>query len=184
MIILASQSPRRRELLASAGIPFVIRVAGIDESAQAGELPQQYVRRIAARKALAVPKHGDECVLGADTTVTVDGRILGKPTDAQDAAGMLRQLSGRTHEVLTGICMRYRSGIVIDASVTEVEFARISEEDIGAYVASGEPMDKAGAYAIQGIASRYVVRIDGCYANVVGLPVSLVFKYLRKWSLI
>ncbi len=184
MLVLASQSPRRRELLERAGIPFIVRSKDIDETVQEGEAPQQYVRRLAARKAMAVARGADECVLAADTTVVADGMILGKPEDAADAVRMLRLLAGRSHEVITGICMRYRQDLMIDAAVTVVHFAAISDAEIEAYVATGEPMDKAGAYGIQGQASRYIRGIEGCYFNVVGLPVELVSRYLRRLGLL
>jgi septum formation protein len=184
MLILASQSPRRRELLERAGIRAQVRVADIDESVHPGELPQQYVRRLAARKALAVARREEECVLAADTTVVLDSEILGKPESEADAVRMLTALAGRDHEVITGICLRYGQEIIIDAAVTRVTFAPMSPAQIEAYVATGEPMDKAGAYGIQGIASRYVTRIDGCYFNVVGLPVSLVSRYLERLGLL
>ena len=118
-------------------------------------------------------------MLGADTTVVIDGEILGKPADPADAARMLRLLSGRAHEVITGICLRSGRGKVVDAATTRVWFAALSEAEIEAYVASGEPMDKAGAYGIQGLASKFVGRIDGCYFNVMGLPIALLYAHLR-----
>jgi septum formation protein len=184
MIVLASQSPRRRELLERAGIPFVVRIADIDESMQPGEVAQQYVRRLATGKAVTVSRAADECVLAADTTVVLGPDILGKPEDAADAARMLAALAGRSHQVITGICLRYRQDLFIDAAVTTVQFGPMTAAEIEAYVASGEPMDKAGAYGIQGVASRYVTSIEGCYNNVVGLPVSLVCRYLKKLNLI
>lgn len=184
MLVLASQSPRRRELLERAGIPFTVRIADIDESVQPGEAPQQYVRRLAARKAMAVRRDEDDCILAADTTVVLDDEILGKPADAADAERMLAALSGRVHEVITGICLRYRQDLYIDAAVTQVHVAALSSEEIQNYVATGEPMDKAGAYGIQGFFSRYVAGIEGCYFNVVGLPVSLVSRYLGKLKLL
>lgn len=183
MLVLASQSPRRRELLERARIPFVVRVADIDESVRPGEAPQSYVRRLAAGKALKVPRSEEECVLAADTTVVVDGEILGKPVDAADAVHMMTKLAGRRHEVITGICLRYRQDLYIDAAVTIVEFCPMTAGQIKAYVATGEPMDKAGGYGIQGMASRYIQGIEGCHFNVVGLPVSLVFRYLEKLGL-
>lgn len=184
MLILASQSPRRRELLERAGIPFLVRVADIDESVQAGELPQQYVRRLAVGKALAVPRAAEDCVLGADTVVVLGSEILGKPTDEADAVRMLTALADRSHEVITGICLRYRQELFIDAAVTQVHFGPMSAGEIAAYVSTGEPLDKAGAYGIQGIASRYISGIEGCHFNVVGLPVSLVSRYLRRLGLL
>lgn len=179
MIVLASQSPRRREILERAGIPFTVRVADIDESVAAGEAPQSYVRRLAARKAVAVARPG-EVVLAADTTVVADGEILSKPVDAADATRMLTMLAGRTHEVITGFCIKNGKDLYIDAESTSVRFLTMDPDEIAAYVATGEPMDKAGAYAIQGLASRYIDRIEGCYFNVVGLPVSRVFQHLRR----
>lgn len=184
MIVLASQSPRRRELLERAGVPFVVRIADIDETVQPGEAPQQYVRRLATGKAVTVSRAPDECVLAADTTVVLGSDILGKPADAADAARMLGALAGRSHEVITGICLRYGQELFIDAAVTTVHFGPMTAAEIEAYVASGESMDKAGAYGIQGIASRYVTGIEGCYNNVVGLPVSLVWRYLKKLNIV
>ena len=184
MLVLASQSPRRRELLERAGIAHVVRAADIDESVLAGESPQASVRRRAARKAMTVARGEGETVLAADTTVVLDGEILGKPEDAADAVRMLTALAGRGHEVITGICLRHGQQLIIDASVTRVEFGPMTEAEIAAYVATGEPMDKAGAYGIQGRASRYVTSIEGCFFNVVGLPVSLVGRYLTKLGLL
>jgi len=179
-LVLASQSPRRREILANAGIPFEVRVAGVPELHKAGESPEQYVRRLSEAKARAVWRQGaGETVLGADTVVVLDHHILEKPVDGEDAARMLRLLSGREHSVVTGICLVLPDGrVVSDHAETRVHFAVMDEREIREYVASGEPMDKAGAYAIQGLASKFIRRIDGCYFNVVGLPVSLVYSYL------
>ena len=182
MLVLASQSPRRREILTQAGIPFVIRTAPVDESPLAGERAEDYVRRLAEAKARAVAAEPDEVVLGADTTVVVDGEILAKPEDAADAALMLRRLSGRRHEVMTGICLKRGERVVVDHAGTHVWFAAMTEGEIEAYAASGEPMDKAGAYAIQGLASKFIERIDGDYYNVVGLPVALVYRHLAAWQ--
>ena len=184
MLVLASQSPRRRELLERAGLSFTVRTADIDESVLDGEAPQQYVRRLAARKAMTVAREEGECILAADTTVVLGDEILGKPADAADAVRMLTALAGRSHEVITGICLRYRQDLFIDAGVTRVHVAPMTAGEIDAYVATGEPMDKAGAYGIQGVASRYITSIEGCYFNVVGLPVSLVCRYLGKLGLL
>ncbi|OYW09829.1 MAG: septum formation inhibitor Maf [Acidobacteriia bacterium 12-62-4] len=183
MLILASQSPRRREILERAGIPFTVRVADVDESLREGEAAQSYVRRLATRKAVAAGRPA-EVVLGADTTVVVDGEILAKPTDEADAARMLRLLSGRSHEVITGTCLKVGGQLYIDAETTVVRFMAMHEAEIAAYVATGEPMDKAGAYAIQGGASRYIDRIEGCYWNVVGLPVAKIYAQLRRHGVV
>jgi septum formation protein len=180
MLVLASASPRRRELLESAGIPFVVRPAqGVDETPAEPEKAEELACRLAAEKAWAVEAAPGEIILGADTVVTVAGHLLGKPEGDADAARMLALLSGRRHEVITGICLRFGAEQVRDWAVTEVWFTELSEDDIRHYVASGEPRDKAGAYAIQGLASRYVDRINGAYTNVVGLPVALIWKHLR-----
>lgn len=184
MLILASQSPRRKEILERAGFTFTVQIPDVDESVLLDEAPQSYVRRIAARKATAIKLQPGDCVLAADTTVVVDNEILAKPADAGDAARMLRLLQGRSHEVITGICLRFRNQIAVDAAVTQVHFDAMTEEEIARYVASGEPMDKAGAYGIQGLASRYIGGIEGCYYNVMGLPVSLVARHLRRLGVI
>jgi septum formation protein len=182
MLVLASQSPRRKEILTQAGIPFTIRVAGVDESPLAGEAPEAYVQRLAEWKAGAVPAGSAETVLGADTTVVVEYEMLAKPTDSADARRMLAALSGRCHEVMTGICLKRGGSVIRDYAVTRVWFSVMSPAEIEAYVESGEPMDKAGAYAIQGLASKFIERIDGCYCNVVGLPISLVYRHLKEMS--
>jgi septum formation protein len=194
-LILASASPRRAELLRAAGYDFEVVSAAVDESILDGEAPSIYVRRLAAEKSAAaaatlksraaVQPDAEECadatrtiVLGADTTVVVDGEILGKPRDDGDVARMLRRLSGRRHEVLTGISLRrgaFELGRVVK---TAVDFSPLTDDDVAWYVASGEGRDKAGAYAVQGFASRFVPRIDGSYSNVVGLPVTAVRELL------
>jgi septum formation protein len=180
MLILASRSPRRREILVCAGIPHVVRPAEVDESMRDGEDARPYVQRLARAKAEAVECGPDDVVLGADTVVVVDGELLGKPSDSTDARGMLRRLAGREHEVLTGICLRSRRTMAEDIEATRVRFFPLSEEEIAEYVTSGEPMDKAGAYAIQGLASKFIDRIEGCYFNVVGLPVAKVYAHLLR----
>jgi septum formation protein len=190
MLVLASASPRRQELLRNAGIPFTVQPADIDESPLPSELPRAYAERLAREKALTVSRNWPTAtVMGADTIVVIDEAILGKPRDAEDAMRMLRMLSGRVHEVLTGVCIVRpiaRPGVAGDPQVTtasettRVTFGELSEEEISIYVASGEPMDKAGAYAIQGMASRWIPRIEGDYSNVVGLPVALVYEMLRE----
>ena len=182
VLVLASQSPRRRQLLANAGFEFVVRPADVDESARPHEDPEDYVQRLAQEKAAAVECGPDEIVLGADTAVVIKGEIFGKPRDAQDATRMLQALQGRKHEVLTGVCLRSRRTTCHDYASTEVWFLPMNEADIQDYVHSGEPLDKAGAYAIQGLASKFIERIHGPYSNVVGLPVSLVWRMLRSFE--
>ena len=176
-LTLASRSPRRAELLQAAGIPCTILEAGIDETPAPGERPLHYALRMAGEKAAAVP---GPLVLAADTIVVLDGEILGKPADLADAVRMLRALAGREHEVITAVCLRRDGREATEAETTRVRFTRMSEAEILEYAASGEPMDKAGAYAIQGIASRYVERIEGSYSNVVGLPLHLVYRMLSR----
>ena len=178
-LILASQSPRRRELLATAGIPFTVRVREVEEVHRPGELPDAYVRRLACAKAEAAWEGRDEIVLGADTIVVLGPNVLEKPRDAADARSMLRRLAGREHTVITGICLRHPKGSQVNSSSTGVHFTPISDAEIDAYVATGEPLDKAGAYAIQGRASKFVEGVDGCYFNVIGLPLSQVYRYLK-----
>lgn len=180
MLILASQSPRRRELLARAGISFEVWPPDIEEVRQDGESAESYVVRLARGKALAAPATASAWVLGADTTVVVDNTILEKPRSDEDAVRMLRLLSGRWHDVLTGICLRRGGQTWTACESTRVHFLPMSDSEIAAYVATGEPADKAGAYAIQGIASRYIDRVEGCYLNVVGLPVSRLWRLLRE----
>jgi septum formation protein len=210
MIVLASASPRRQELLRNAGIPFVMHPADIDEQLLPGEAPNDSAQRLAREKAFAVfQSRPEDCVLGADTIVVVDDMVLGKPRDAGDAARMLRLLSGRTHAVITGVCVVGPVGsgqcaveseskststsddrrVVtaferIASETTLVTMCEVSDEEIQDYVATGEPMDKAGAYGIQGIASRWISRIEGDYSNVVGLPVALVYSILRERGVI
>ena len=180
MLVLASQSPRRSEILRQAGIPFVVRPVDVDETPLAGEGPRAYVERLALAKALAAPAGPQDTVLGADTTVTIDRLLLGKPADAADARRMLALLSGRRHEVLTGVCLRKGGVVIRDCATTGVWFQTLAGEELDEYVASGEPADKAGAYAIQGLASKFVERIEGCYFNVMGLPVALVYRHLAR----
>lgn len=179
VLVLASQSPRRAEILRLAGIPFTVRVAAVDETPRPGETPEQYVCRLAAEKALAVHASGADTVLAADTTVVIDGEMLAKPANAADARRMLDMLSGRVHQVLTGICLRRDGQGRSDFASTRVWFSKMTADEIASYVASGEPMDKAGGYAIQGLASKYIEKIDGCYFNVVGLPIALVYRHLK-----
>ncbi len=187
MLVLASASPRRRELLAQAGFAFSVRAAEIPEDPHANEDPIAYVTRLAREKAEAVFRQisseelaPPQVVLGADTTVTLDNHILGKPADASDAFRMLRLLSGRTHLVMTGVAVVTPQSAEFAAEVTAVRFLTLSDREIEDYVATGEPMDKAGAYAIQGRAARWIPRIEGCYFNVVGLPLALVAAMLES----
>ena len=205
MLVLASASPRRQELLRNAGISFTVHPADIDETPLADEAPRECAERLAREKALAVwQTRPQDLVLGADTIVVVDEIILGKPVDAEDAIRMLRMLSGRAHKVITGVCMvtadagdqfpvankialRSDEGLTptkpdarVSSEATLVTMAQLSDDEIREYVASGEPMDKAGAYAIQGMASRWIPRIDGDYSNVVGLPIALVYRMLGE----
>ncbi len=182
-IVLASASPRRVELLASAGVEFETSASDIPEEALAGELPEDHVLRLAREKATAVAgKRDGRFFIGADTVVVCDGEIMGKPRDAADAARMLRKLSGVPHEVITGFAVydRERDDAVCAAVTTRVYFKHLREEEIAAYIATGCPFDKAGAYAIQGGAAHMVEKIDGSYTNVVGLPLCEVVEALRR----
>ena len=202
-LILASASPRRAELLRAAGYEFDVLVGDVDESIRDGEVPASYVRRLAADKSAAAMaalkgcatpdnvaanavaqafRPADVIVLGADTTVVVDGEILAKPRDAADAATMLRRLAGGVHEVLTGVSLRRGGSELGRVETTRVHVAPLTDDDIAWYVATGEGRDKAGAYAIQGFASRFIPRIEGSYSNVVGLPVACVRELLTEIS--
>jgi nucleoside triphosphate pyrophosphatase len=195
MLVLASASPRRQELLRNAGIPFTVYPSNIPEIPLVGESPRDCAERLAREKALAAfRRHSNKPVLGADTIVVVDGGILGKPDDEADATRMLRLLSGRTHQVITGVCLvgpplrtgnrKLRTGFEDTRSETTlVTMTNLTDDDIHAYIATGEPKDKAGAYAIQGIASRWIPRIEGDHFNVVGLPVALVHRMLQEHEL-
>lgn len=178
-LILASGSPRRAELLRAAGFSFEIDPVDIDESAQPGETPEAHVRRLAREKAVAgAARHPRSDVLGADTVVVVDGRILGKPHDDEQARTMLAALSGRVHQVYTGVAVA-RDGVVRDAvDVSNVRMSLLTPAEIHDYVASGEPRDKAGAYAIQGRAARFIDRLEGSYSGVMGLPLAVVHQLL------
>ena len=187
MLVLASASPRRQEILRNAGIAFVVQASHVPEIPRDSESPTNYAQRLARDKAFEVSKHHPEkFVLGADTVVVVNGTMLEKPGDASDAARMLRLLSGKTHEVTTGVCLvspqlkTDNRELRTASETTLVTMNDLTDEDIASYIATGEPMDKAGAYAIQGIASRWISRIEGDYFNVVGLPVALVYGMLRE----
>jgi septum formation protein len=180
-LVLASGSLRRADLLRAAGIPFEVFPVDIDEQFRSDETPEHAVARLAqAKAAVAAASHPDAVVLGADTTVVVDGEALAKPADADDAARMLRLLSGRTHEVLTGVCVRHQGRRLVRVAPTRVRMAQLGESEIAWYVATGEPFDKAGGYAVQGLAARFVEGIDGSYSNVVGLPISSVYEMLKE----
>jgi len=184
-LVLASASPRRAEILRAAGIQFTVRPGFVEERLQAGELPEAYVRRLAREKALAAQASQENIVLGADTVVALsreDGSksLLEKPRDNADAMRMLRLLSGRVHQVITGICLLSGGKEVVDSETTDVFFLPLSEDLIEDYVRTGEHIDKAGGYAIQGQACRFIHRLEGCYFNVVGLPISLVWRHLRQ----
>jgi septum formation protein len=181
-LILASASPRRRELLTQAGYSFAVQASSVPESRQPGEDATSFATRLAREKAEAVfaqQSSGPVVVLGADTVVVCDGEVMGKPSDAVDAARMLLLLSGRTHQVVTGVAVAWGTRVEVAAELTHVTMHTLSPQEIAQYVATGEPMDKAGAYAIQGYAARWVPRIRGCYFNVVGLPLALVSGMLE-----
>ena len=187
-LVLASASPRRAEILRNAGLPFVVLSSAVDETPVPGESPQDLVQRLALAKAelVAARAVGSAIVIAADTVVTLEGAILGKPRTTDDARQMLEKLSGRTHSVVTGVALirlpdAERRQFV---EITQVHFATLSEQDIVRYLASGEPFDKAGAYAIQGMAGRFIPRVEGCYFNVVGLPLARLCRELADlgWS--
>jgi septum formation protein len=180
MLVLASSSPRRAELLRNAGIDFTIHASHVPEFPNPGEAPVDYVRRLAREKAQAIaPHHPGKFILGADTTVIVDHNMLEKPADNADTDRMLRLLSGRAHQVTTGVCLITPDGRTdVRSETTQVTFAPLTDDEIRFYISTGEPVDRAGAYAIQGYASRWVTAISGCYFNVVGLPVPLVYRML------
>lgn len=178
-LILASQSPRRKELLTLLGHPFRVQGASVEETME--DLPiAQAVARLSHRKAAAIGAKADQIVIGADTIVVLDGNVLGKPRDAEDAIRMLRSLSGRTHQVMTGVCVMSREQVLTHTEVTQVTFRPLTEQEIVAYVATKEPMDKAGAYGIQGGAARFVEGIQGDYYNVMGLPVCRLGLMLER----
>lgn len=182
-LVLASGSPRRKELLASLGLSFEIQVSDVDETIEHGADPVQIVQELAYRKAQAVANGLQNAfVLGADTIVVLDRVILGKPTDAEDAKRMLNMLSGRSHHVYTGIAVVEAGGgrVIRDVQGTEVVMKKLTSEQIDAYIATGEPMDKAGAYGIQGLAAQFITEIHGDYFNVVGLPISLLADRLTE----
>jgi septum formation protein len=181
-IILASGSPRRAEILGFVGWEFEKHTADIDESVIENETPENYVQRLAREKASAVAaKFADKLILGADTIVLLNGEIIGKPTDLEDARKMLRKLSGRWHEVLTGVAFVKNEKSVVDLQRTRVKFAEMSNEEIEFLVKNGEPLDKAGAYAVQAQAALFIEKIEGDYWNVVGLPINLVYRLVERF---
>jgi septum formation protein len=182
MLILASSSPRRAELLRAAGIPFEVFPVEVDETPARLEPPGEHVRRLAREKADAgFAQHPTAVVLAADTIVLISGEMLGKPRDAKDAIRMLRVLSGREHEVLTGVAIVSSRNNAVEVARTRVWVTPLTDQEIVDYVATGEPLDKAGAYGIQGLGSKFIDRIQGSYSNVVGLPVSLVYRLLKGY---
>jgi septum formation protein len=179
-LILASQSPRRKELLGLFHIPFTVRVADIDETMDPNRAPYSEVARVSRLKALAVPREADDVVVAADTIVVCEGNVLGKPHDAAEAKEMLRLLSGRDHQVMTGMTVLRGDNAAVVTEVTDLHFRVLTDKEIDAYIASGEPMDKAGAYGIQGGAALFCQRLEGDYYNVMGLPVCRLTQILRE----
>jgi septum formation protein len=183
-VVLASSSPRRRELLTLVGIPHTVRAADIDETPLPFEAPRPHAERLARGKTLAIAQHDrDAVVVGADTIVVVDGDILGKPRDERDAATMLRRLAGRSHVVLTAVAVAWRGRVVSDVESVDVTFRTLSDADITRYIATGEPMDKAGAYGIQGFGATIVERVDGDYFAVMGLALGLMVRLMAQLGL-
>ena len=180
MIILASQSPRRKELMGKLNIPFVVRVADVDEAMDPQKLPQEEVARVSALKASAVPQTSEDIVIAADTIVVCDGYILGKPQDKETAFKMLAMLSGREHQVMTGVTVLKGDRHISFTEVTQVRFRNLNAREIRDYIATGEPMDKAGSYGIQGGAALFVEGIEGDYYNVIGLPICKLSQTLKK----
>lgn len=179
-IILASQSPRRRELLARMGLCFTVCAADIDETMDPGKAPEAEVGRVSRAKALAVEAGQDDVVIAADTVVVCQGRTLGKPRSPEEATAMLELLSGRDHQVMTGFTVRRGGTVLTDTEISRIHFRRLDRREIAHYVASGEPMDKAGAYGIQGLAALFISRLEGDYYNVMGLPVCALTLRLRE----
>ena len=179
-LILASQSPRRKELLGLFHIPFTVRVADIDEAMDPSAPAFDEVARVSRRKALAIPRQPGDVIVAADTIVVCCGKVLGKPRDAEDAVAMLQLLSGRDHQVMTGVTVLTDTDCITFTDVTDIHFRPLSEKEIRRYVASGEPMDKAGSYGIQGGAALFAEKMVGDYYNVMGLPVCRLWQVLRS----
>jgi septum formation protein len=182
-VILASQSPRRRELLTLIGVAHEVRPADIDETLLDGETPIVHVERLAREKAMALALEGDVVTIGSDTIVVVDGDVLGKPRDRAHAVEMLRRLSGREHVVMTGVAVRWRGRVVSGVEEVGVRFRGLSDADIDRYIDTGEPMDKAGAYGIQGYGATIVERVDGDYFAVMGLALGRLIGLCREIGL-
>lgn len=180
--MLASASPRRRDLLTLIGVPHDVRAADIDETCRLGEKPRAHAERLAREKAAAIDAP-DAVTIGSDTIVVVDGEVLGKPRDRAQAAEMLRRLSGRAHVVMTGVAVRWKGRVASDVEEVGVTFRELSDHDIDRYIETGEPMDKAGAYGIQGFGATIVDRVDGDYFAVMGLPVNRMVKLMRQLGL-
>ena len=178
-LILASQSPRRRELMGLFRTPFIIRVADIDETMDPDKLPCDEVARVSRAKAEAVPHEPGDVVIAADTIVVCDGQVLGKPADEADAFRMLRLLSGRDHQVMTGLTVLRHGKAVVCTEITDIHFRELTDREIRAYIATGEPMDKAGSYGIQGGAALFAEKMNGDYYNVMGLPVCRLGQILK-----
>jgi len=186
LIVLASASPRRADLLRAIGVPFTVRPAGIDESQRPGEAPGALADRLARAKAAAAPGGSPSLVIAADTVVVVDGQVLGKPSARDDAAHMLGRLAGRAHDVITAMALRVlpEETVVVERALSRVTFAPMTPAEINWYVATGEGMDKAGAYALQGIGALFVTGIEGSYTNVIGLPLERLYPHLRRLGLL
>ena len=179
-LILASQSPRRKELMTLFHIPFTVRVADIDETMDAAKSPMDEVARVSRLKAEATPRDHDDVVVAADTIVVCSGKVLGKPRDEEDAFRMLKLLSGKDHQVMTGLTVLRGENVIVHTEVTDIHFRELSDKEIYAYIATGEPMDKAGAYGIQGGAALFAAKMVGDYYNVMGLPVCRLGQILRS----
>lgn len=186
MLILASQSPRRRELLGRLGLSFTVRAADIDETMDPGRPAFDEVARLSREKAAAIALGAEpgDVIVAADTIVVLDGRILGKPRNEADARAMLSALSGREHQVMTGVTVRRGQQVQTETCVTQVHFRPLSQAEIAAYVATGDPLDKAGAYGVQGLASVFVDRLDGDFFNVMGLPLCALSRVLEEMDVL